>query len=244
MYKKQKIIILFTLFFINFSFGQKNEGIVLYKGSLNQQHIDSILKDMETKDIPMSHKKFSFDAYNNARDVELILKFKENESYYYYNPDLEIENTYNTTKGIVSTMPYYTNNSSNKIIEINEYVGNISHKSLKWKITKQTKKIGRYLCYQAIATEKLYSRRGYFYNEKVIAWFSPEIPLNFGPKFYKGLPGLILEIKKKKFSIIATKISLNPTKGVKFKVPKMKNIITKEESHKRYKEMIEERKNN
>ncbi len=241
---KKIILLLSVIIFINYTFGQNQSGQVTYIGSLNQKHIDSILKDMETKDIPMSHKKFSIDAYNNATDIELILKFKDQKSYYYYNPNLEAEDGYNTTEGIVSTMAYFNDNTSDRIIELNEYVGNISHKPLKWKLTNKTKKIGNYLCYQATATEELYSRKGYFYNEKVIAWFSPEIPLNFGPKFYIGLPGLVLEIQKKKFSITATKINLNPTKEVTFKVPKIDKVITKEESYKRYKEMIEDRKNN
>jgi GLPGLI family protein len=240
----KNILLLSVIFFMNYAFGQNQSGQVTYIGSLNQKYIDSILKDMETKDIPMSHKKFSIDAYNNAADIELILKFKDQKSYYYYNPNLETENGYNTTEGIVSTMAYYNDNASNRIIELNRYVGNISHKPLKWKLTNKTKKIGKYLCYQAIATEELYSRKGYFYNEKVIAWFSPEISLNYGPKFYIGLPGLVLEIQKKKFSIIATKINLNPSKEVKFKVPTIGKVITKEESYKRYKEMIEDRKNN
>ena len=240
----QKLLLFFTLFLMNFVVGQNQTGVIKYKGSLNQKFVDSVLKNLKTKDIPMSHKKFSIEAYNNARDVEFILKFKDHESYYYYNPDLEIVSGYNTTKGMVSTMPYYTNNSLDRIIEINKYVGNISHTPLKWEVTNETKKIGTYLCYQAIATEELYSRKGVFYNEKVIAWFTPKIPLNYGPKSYKGLPGLILEIQKKKFSITAIEISLNPTKEVKIKTPNIDKVITKEESHQRYKEVIEDRKNN
>ena len=240
----KNIIPLLSVILINFVYLNAQTGVVIYKGNLNQKYIDSILKDLETKDIPMSHKKFSIDAYHNATDIELILKFKDQKSYYYYKPNLETENGFNTAEGIISTMAYYNDNTSDRIIELNRYVGNISHKSLKWKLTNKTKKIGNYLCYQAIATEELYNRQGFFYSEKVIAWFNPEIPLNFGPKFYIGLPGLVLEIQKKQFSITATKINLNPSKEVTFKVPKIDKVITKEESYKRYKEMIEDRKNN
>ena len=243
MNKKQNyLFLILSTIVLNITFGQDGSGIIKYKGSLNQKFVDSILKDMKTRDIPMSHKQFSIDAYNDAGDVELILKFQRNESYYYYNPDLELESGYNTTKGMVGSMPFYTNTTTDKIIEINKYVGNISHKPLKWEVTSETKKIGIYLCFKAIAIEKLWSRQGYFYNDKVVAWFTPEIPLNYGPKHYKGLPGLVLEIKKKKFSIVATQINLNPTKEVKLKIPKIDNVISIEESHKRFKEMIEERK--
>ncbi len=241
----QKLLLFFALFFMNFVIGQNQSGQITYIGSLTQKYIDSAMIDIKTKkEWSMSLKQTYAEFIKNAKDIELILKFKKNESYYYGIQNLEMENGYNLTEGKISITPFYTNNSLNNIIEINNRVGNISHKSLKWEVTEKTKKIGKYLCYQAIATEELYSRKGFFYNEKVIAWFAPKIPLNYGPKYYKGLPGLILEINKKEYSIIASKISLNPTKEVKFKVPKIENVISREESYKRYKEMIEERKKN
>lgn len=239
------ILLISAIFFMNYTFGQNQSGQITYTGSLTKKYIDSAMTDIKTKkEWAMSLKQTYLEFINNARDIELILKFKDNESYYYGVANLETENSYNLTEGKITTTPYYTNNSSNKIIEINNRVGNISHKPPKWQVTNKTKKIGNYICYQATATERLYSRKGYFYNKKVIAWFCPEIPLNFGPKYYKGLPGLILEIHRKEYSIIVTEINLNPTKEVKLTIPKIDNVITKEESYKRYEEMIEERKNN
>lgn len=239
------MLLLSSILVINCTFAQNQSGEIIYKGTLTQKYIDSALTDIQTKkEWAMSLKQTYLGFINNARDIELVLKFKGNESYYHGTTNLETENSYNLTEGKITTTPYYSDNSSHKIIEINNQVGNISHEALKWQITNKTKKIGNYTCYQAIATERLYSRKGYYYNKKVIAWFCPEIPLNFGPKYYKGLPGLILEINRKEYSIIATKINLNPAKEVKLKIPKIDKVITKEESYKRYEEMIEERKNN
>lgn len=58
--------------------------------------------------------------------------------------------------------------------------------TLKWKIDKNlSKKINGYNCNKAYV-----SFRGRDYE----AWFTPEIPISFGPFKFKGLPGLILSI--------------------------------------------------
>ena len=53
-----------------------------------------------------------------------------------------------------------------------------------WKLSDETKKIGRFECKKASA---------FFRGRQYIAWYAPEIPLPFGPWKLQGLPGLILE---------------------------------------------------
>ncbi|NNE31724.1 MAG: GLPGLI family protein [Winogradskyella sp.] len=45
---------------------------------------------------------------------------------------------------------------------------------------------------------------------EVVAWYTPQIPVNQGPDDYWGLPGLILEVKADRTIILCTKIVLNP----------------------------------
>lgn len=55
---------------------------------------------------------------------------------------------------------------------------------LKWKMGAATKEILGYSCMQANIELD---------GKKILAWFTPEIPVPVGPDIYYGLPGLILE---------------------------------------------------
>lgn len=229
------------LLFVPTAYGQNQTGIITYKGVVNQKFVDSFIVDIKQKDIPMAAKQRLVDALKNAKPEEFILNFNNNESYYYNIPSLEQEGFYMGSRAGVT--PYYTNNATDTIIQMSRSLGKIAHKPLDWKITNKTKTIGDYKCYQAIVTEKLYSRQGHYYYKDVIAWFTPEIPLSFGPKYYNGLPGLILQIEDKEYTLTATRISLNPTEEVKIKrLEKNDKVITQEESYNRIKEMEGDRK--
>ena len=229
------------LLFVPTVYGQNQTGIITYKGVVNQKFVDSFIVDIKQKNIPMAAKQRLVDALKNAKPEEFILNFNNNESYYYNIPSLEQEGFYMGSRAGVT--PYYTNNATDTIIQMSRSLGKIAHKPMDWKITNKTKTIGDYKCYQAIVTEKLYSRQGHYYYKDVIAWFTPEIPLSFGPKYYNGLPGLILQIEDKEYTLTATRISLNPAKEVEIKrLEKNDKVITQEESYNRIKEMEGDRK--
>lgn len=94
-----------------------------------------------------------------------------------------------------------------------------------WKITKETKKIGAYTCYKAIAYEVV-ERTGNKENNTIkldstliTAWYTPEIPLSQGPAEYWGLPGFILELNNGRLNIICSEIILNPDEKIKVEKP-------------------------
>lgn len=76
---------------------------------------------------------------------------------------------------------YFTQNFKGKAVlvkdSIPEYLWEISN--------KETKKIGNFICKKATTN---------FRGSEIIAWYTEEINVPFGPWKFKGLPGLILEL--------------------------------------------------
>jgi len=242
MIKYVKIFSILFLFLFSLNLqAQHQTGIITYEGVVNEKFVDSFLTAYKLEKRPMAVKQRVVDAMRNAKPEEFILNFQNNESYFYNIPDLEQEGFNMGSRA--GTIPYYTNSVTDTIIELNKHLGYIALEPVDWEITNKTKTIGDYKCYQAIVTEKLFSRQGNYYYKDVVAWFTPEIPVSFGPKYYKGLPGLILQIEDKEYTLTAIKIKLNPSEDIKIKrLEKNDNVITQEESYRRIKEVEGDRK--
>ena len=73
-----------------------------------------------------------------------------------------------------------------------------------WQVTNEKKKILRYSCQKATC-----SFRGRDYE----AWFTPEIPMSYGPWKFRGLPGLILEVKDTKGAYVFVCKGVEKPKG-------------------------------
>lgn len=100
----------------------------------------------------------------------------------------------------------------------------ISDKFPEWELTSETKKIGNYTCFKA----KYIAKNG---NKNLTdeVWYTPEIPVQFGPTKYIGLPGLVLEVIAGKVRFTATKIQLNSQQPVSIERPNKGTKITEEE---------------
>jgi GLPGLI family protein len=64
---------------------------------------------------------------------------------------------------------------------------------------------------------------------EVVAWYTPQIPINQGPDDYWGLPGLILEVNADRTTILCTKIVMNPEEKEAIDKPEKGDIVTQEE---------------
>ncbi len=64
---------------------------------------------------------------------------------------------------------------------------------------------------------------------EVVAWYTPQIPVNQGPDDYWGLPGLILEVNADKTTMLCTKIVLNPEEKDTIIQPNKGEVVTQEE---------------
>ncbi|MCB0439457.1 MAG: GLPGLI family protein, partial [Mangrovimonas sp.] len=109
----------------------------------------------------------------------------------------------------------------------------------KWKLTKESKLIGNYYCLKATISYVVSNSQGDF-TKQVVAWYCPEIPYNFGPKNYSGLPGLILELTDDKIIYTVKNIDFKSGEVEINQLPKGK-YITQEELNKMAKKLIEER---
>lgn len=106
-----------------------------------------------------------------------------------------------------------------------------------WELTSETKNIGNYTCYKATRTKEVeYTKFDFKEGKesskkatriiKTTAWYTPQIPVSNGPGKYWGLPGLILEIKEGKQTIVCTEVVLNPKKTITVKEPTKGKVVT------------------
>lgn len=115
-----------------------------------------------------------------------------------------------------------------------------------WKLVNETKKIGDYNCFKAELTVQVTEKQKEEYEEflkkeetkpslfkmeepkdkTIVAWYTPEIPVSFGPKNYWGLPGLILEINEEDSIILCSKVFMSTKEKSKIKVPNTGEKVT------------------
>lgn len=210
-------IVLILLFGLNSVYAQQTSGIVKYKGVINEDFRNKFLEEFKKKkDVAPEIRKGVVEMYLNAEEDNYELHFKGKESYLHYVKHLENENR-NTVKigSKAGTSDFYVNLDDKKIIKKTSMTGLLNYEAISWEVKNETKEIGDYKCFKAEGIEKKYLRDGKIEEEPVVAWFAPEIPFQFGPHNYNGLPGLILKIDKEEFSIIATEINLNPEEKIK-----------------------------
>jgi len=89
-----------------------------------------------------------------------------------------------------------------------------------WLLTKETKQISKYQCYEAILNSE---------EQEVTAWYTTKIKANAGPKGYHGLPGLILELKEGRRTIRFDRIQLFSAENTEITPPTEGEKITRQE---------------
>jgi GLPGLI family protein len=75
---------------------------------------------------------------------------------------------------------------------------------------------------------------------EVVAWYTPQIPINQGPDDFWGLPGLILEVNADTTTILCTKIVMNPEEKEDLNKPEKGDEVTQEEYNAIIKKKMEE----
>jgi len=221
---KQLPILLF-LFLPWFGFAQNTEGTVTYTETIkikietpdgmdeaefrkmvpSEQKASKILtfnaKECIYTDAPEQASKgtdASFNANNGEGDVQMNFKMTRPENHQYR--DLE----------------------AGQRIESTEFFGRFfliteEPKRMKWKVSAEQKQVAGYMCQKAVLQDT---------SRQVEVWFTPQIPVGFGPGEFAGLPGMILELSmangdrtvvadKVEFKTLDAKAIEKPTKGKK-----------------------------
>src|SRR5690554_1857028 len=123
------------------------------------------------------------DEYNDDNNTEIIVSdFSERSDLYFLKNNNEVLFTYN-------------------LLRINYLVEDKLPK-IEWKLSSEKREIENLICYKATTT---------FRGRNWTAWYSPDIPINYGPWKFYGLPGLIIELKEdtNRFALILTDYVLN-----------------------------------
>lgn len=92
---------------------------------------------------------------------------------------------------------FYNDNTNKKRIWNTKAFGEnyvIDLPLLEWNISNEEESINGYICNKAIAKKTSYNK-GEKYEKDVVAWYTNEIPVSYGPVGYSGLPGLIVKLE-------------------------------------------------
>lgn len=182
---------LLLLFFIPFlSFSQAKSGSIIYEMFLDlnnwrtngEQHPEMrlLMEDMNRASFTLLYNSEGMIFMDNRSDEEIekmIFGIRPGFRYYYKKAAIDaLFSVEKTLEGesITTKMNYDTD----------------------WILTQESKKINGFVCYKATRMPNQDSKEEIENTFPIIAWYTPEIPLPYGPFVYGGLPGLILEIQR------------------------------------------------
>lgn len=215
---KLKIILPFVLIFISsINFAQTKEIKIQYKvyptfGSLENQE--------EIKNSKMSYLYEGLDKAISELRYELYIRGKNSCFMMLENAGITPKSI-SIAKTFAGKNDYLVDKESNTFIKktlfFNELFFVHFAQDSNWTLINETKTVGDYRCYKATLKRSIVLD-GKLKDYQVIAWFSPELPYEFGPKEFGGLPGLILELQDDKVTFMASKIEFGVDLFKSFKI--------------------------
>lgn len=250
--------ILLLLFVTTFSFAQEFQGKAYYfsKTILNgklQVEDPGVKEGMD----PAMEKAFQ-EALKKASEKNYLLTFNKSECIYEQEQQLEkpksvagemsISVSFSSSEGKKYINAKDKTSSTEDEIFGKEFLIVEPIEKPNWELVDESKKIGDYTCFKAKLLIPVSEKQKKEYEEflkkeeiksslfkmeepkdkTITAWYTPEIPVSFGPNNYWGLPGLILEINEPELIILCSKVALN-TKGATIKVPNKGQKVSQKE---------------
>jgi GLPGLI family protein len=197
----------------------------------------------------------------NRLEKTYVLNFNKKESVFNEEDKLDaISGATDSWGNNFSQGEQYKNVKENALVQSQEFYGKqflVKDKLqvIEWKLAKESKKIGQYMCFKATASVPTKELTWYDFSwsdlrptplkeidsttvqskepeikmTEVEAWYTPQIPVSHGPSEYWGLPGLILEVSAGNTTILCSKVVMNPQEKIKIEAPNKGKEITKSE---------------
>ncbi len=227
----------FTLlfFFLTSILYSQNSGKITYGVFIDKtEKLENKRKD-ESKN---TESRFMKAIEDIGGDFELELKFYGKESFYKLvepmGMDFKKETLFNMAKIVFKSKDsYYTSLKEKRIITQKNFMGDVfliekNQDVSDWSFINEERKIGKYLCYKA-EREFVYESRKGKTSVKQTVWYTPEIPISFGPSEFSGFPGLVMEVRLGNIVYFSKKIELNIDVKSDIKKPNEGKRITEKE---------------
>ncbi|HRG18090.1 MAG TPA: GLPGLI family protein [Flavobacterium lutivivi] len=232
----KKFTILTFLFSLNFALAQDFQGKAEYfsKFILKNKHSDSDAKI--DKDVDPEFQKVIDEAIKKASEKKYSLIFNKTESLFEEEKELTKPQAGSmvVTIDFSGGGKKYLNLKENITkcedeIFGKEFLIEEPLKKMEWKLIDETKKIGDYTCQKAeliipVSEKDLKEYEEFLkrdavkpqlfkmdkpQDKKIVAWYTPEIPVALGPNNYWGLSGLILELNEENLIFLCSKVTLS-----------------------------------
>jgi GLPGLI family protein len=249
----------FLSLFLLLTIGVKAQDI---SGVATYQTKTSIDLKMESKEITPEMQEQIQSMLKKQFEKTYTLTFNANESVYQEEQSLDAAVTsggFSMIMGSFTGGKRYKNIKNNQYKEETEFFGKPfliedELQNIEWELVNESKQIGQYVVFKAIATQKIDSLEFTEYErkkeeekdesdtivspidelklpkeKKIVAWYTPQIPIKTGPDEYWGLPGLILELQSGKTTMLCSKIILNPKEAVEIDVPTKGKSVSRDE---------------
>jgi GLPGLI family protein len=250
--------ILLLLFVTTFSFAQEFQGKAYYFSKTIFNDKIKVEDTGVNKDIDPAMEKAFQEALKKASEKNYLLTFNKSECIYEQEQQLEkpksvagemsISVSFSSSEGKKYINAKDKTSSIEDEILGKEFLIVEPIEKPNWELVDEYKKIGDYTCYKAKLLIPVSEKQKKEYEEflkkeeiksslfkmeepkdkTITAWYTPEIPVSFGPNNYWGLPGLILEINEPELIILCSKVALN-TKGATIKVPNKGQKVSQKE---------------
>ena len=211
-----KPVLLFALIFFPLTmFAQEEDdvkvlyGEIIYESHRDEQAVADALERLSVKN-PKAYAimRPEITRWNElASNFEFLLYFSNDESLSYMAPeasngDQRLQRELEAARSLVrGDYRYYLNTAdTGRLYEATiPGTANVEHLTepfdkYNWKITSESKQIGKYTCRKATGSYSKEMHDEGLVTIPVTAWFAPQLPFPYGPMGFDGLPGLILEV--------------------------------------------------